>query len=618
MFNINKKVIPIYCSPLFLNEIKKDDFTIDFLNKIKNKFNTADFNEIIISKNTAIKKVLIDEEAKKILAKYPELIKKMSEIASEINLKKPGTMNFNAFETDLINKIGLATYLATDNNANKVLFISANPINKKIFKGLDFTISVITTEIGHGIFSYGGVGKYITDITPLLSEYCNVLLLGWDPLNKLVGQEKNYGKTLRLKGFFWPKPKGYETVKQAKKTSLEMIDYLQKEEDLKAVFFNVWYNSGAVPDFKRKHPTIPVFSIFHSVQPAKPFKAKDLGGEIGFKESCDMEKNYLDADAIITISEGNKKEIVSEYKKFYPDLDINIIEKKVQKILHGIHVNKIPKSDKTEFLALMQEYLKRYPKKDPALTAEENKVLNEKILTDLKNKKILLFVGRLAGQKGLDLLVDAIDKMKEPAILVAVATDPDNPDMKELAEKLLPKHPKIFWIPEFIKDPKKLDLIWTGADIFCCPSVNEPFGFVLVEANKANMPVVAFKDAGGPDEIIKEGVNGFLAKQKDTVGYAKILDRLVANKTELDQVRATSFKYFADHFDIRKNTATETFQLFFTEIMKKEQEKFEIKIADLKAQGVVKLKVNTEEFREKFGGLMQAKLLSENKIELNL
>jgi glycosyltransferase involved in cell wall biosynthesis len=53
----------------------------------------------------------------------------------------------------------------------------------------------------------------------------------------------------------------------------------------------------------------------------------------------------------------------------------------------------------------------------------------------------------------------------------------------------------------------------------------EPFGQVVLEGMSAGLPVVASR-AGGPEEIISDGVNGLLYPPGDVIALAQILVRL--------------------------------------------------------------------------------------------
>jgi glycosyltransferase involved in cell wall biosynthesis len=83
----------------------------------------------------------------------------------------------------------------------------------------------------------------------------------------------------------------------------------------------------------------------------------------------------------------------------------------------------------------------------------------------------------------------------------------------------------IHWVP-WIGD--ELPDYYGAADVFVCPSLYEPFGLMVLEALATGTPVVA-THKGGPKEIIRNGVDGFVADPLDRQTFAKrILQVLLA------------------------------------------------------------------------------------------
>ncbi len=75
--------------------------------------------------------------------------------------------------------------------------------------------------------------------------------------------------------------------------------------------------------------------------------------------------------------------------------------------------------------------------------------------------------------------------------------------------------------------------IYTNSNIFVLNSYKidkweEFFGITLLEAMAAKLPIVA-TDCVGPKELVINGKNGFLVKQKDSENFYKSLKILVEN-----------------------------------------------------------------------------------------
>ena len=117
----------------------------------------------------------------------------------------------------------------------------------------------------------------------------------------------------------------------------------------------------------------------------------------------------------------------------------------------------------------------------------------------------ILFIGRMAVQKGPDLLLAALPRVKEQfwGIEVIMAGDGGmRPWLQERASTMgLPVR-----FPGYITDAEYVRLL-TAADLVVIPSRNEPFGIVLPEAWSAGNPVVAC-DVGGLHENIEQRRDG--------------------------------------------------------------------------------------------------------------
>jgi len=123
-----------------------------------------------------------------------------------------------------------------------------------------------------------------------------------------------------------------------------------------------------------------------------------------------------------------------------------------------------------------------------------------------------LFAGRVTRQKGLHLLLAAAHRINPRYQLVIVASSPDTPEMgaevAELAERVRSERGNLVSIGRFIPLEDLIHL-YTGAAVFVCPSVYEPFGLVNLEAMACETAVVASR-VGGIPEIVVEGETGYL------------------------------------------------------------------------------------------------------------
>ena len=135
-----------------------------------------------------------------------------------------------------------------------------------------------------------------------------------------------------------------------------------------------------------------------------------------------------------------------------------------------------------------------------------------------ENTLVLLAMGRFVAWKGFDLLIEATASLKtdKPFCLWIVGDGPMREDLLQKTKRHFAETDpgKVRFFP-FAEDVRPY--LW-AADLFVQPSFYVPgsggpegFSLALVEALAAGLPAVAF-DCGGAPDIIKEGVNGWLAE----------------------------------------------------------------------------------------------------------
>jgi starch synthase len=71
-----------------------------------------------------------------------------------------------------------------------------------------------------------------------------------------------------------------------------------------------------------------------------------------------------------------------------------------------------------------------------------------------------------------------------------------------------PNAAKIVWIENMVTKQEAIQL-YSHCEVFCCPSVYEPFGIINLEAMACRAPVVA-SAVGGILEVVVDGQTGYL------------------------------------------------------------------------------------------------------------
>ena len=125
----------------------------------------------------------------------------------------------------------------------------------------------------------------------------------------------------------------------------------------------------------------------------------------------------------------------------------------------------------------------------------------------MDNEKIILYVGRLVYEKGIQHLIAAMPKILSnynDAKLIIVGKGGMLDELKAETSNL-GLDSKVYFTGYM--DSKKIQKMYKCADVAVFPSTYEPFGIVALEAMLAGVPTVV-SDIGGLDEIVLHGVDG--------------------------------------------------------------------------------------------------------------
>ena len=125
----------------------------------------------------------------------------------------------------------------------------------------------------------------------------------------------------------------------------------------------------------------------------------------------------------------------------------------------------------------------------------------------MDNEKIILYVGRLVYEKGVQHLIAAMPKILSnynDAKLIIAGRGGMMDELRAEASNL-GLNDKIYFTGYL--NSKQVQKMYKCADVAVYPSTYEPFGIVALEAMLAGVPTVV-SDVGGLDEIVTHGVDG--------------------------------------------------------------------------------------------------------------
>jgi len=344
-------------------------------------------------------------------------------------------------------------------------------------------VDVITKEYPPEI--YGGAGVHVTELVKALRRDIEVVV-------RAFGQPRDEQDT-----FSYAVPQELSGANATLQTLGVDLQIAQDVAGADVVHSHTWYANGAGQYAKLLHG-VPHVVTAHSLEPLRPWKAEQLGG--GYRVSSWIERNaFAEADAVIAVSDGMKRDIL----RSYPSLD----ESRVSTVYNGIDLEK--------WKPLEDDALVRSLGIDP-------------------DRPSVVFVGRITRQKGLPYLLRAARLLPKDVQLVLAAGAPDTPgilaEVTEGVRALQEERSGVVWLDRLLSQ-QELSAALTAATVFVCPSVYEPLGIVNLEAMACGAAVVGTATGGIP-EVIVDGETGRLvpiAQADDGTGTPLDPDRFVAD-----------------------------------------------------------------------------------------
>jgi starch synthase len=369
-------------------------------------------------------------------------------------------------------------------------------------------VALLTREYPPDV--YGGAGTHVEYLARELRRLAEVSVHCWG------SPRDEPGVTSHEPWAALSDPKPESTALQAMSIDLAMSAAVKGAD---VVHSHTWYaNFGG--HLSKLMWSIPHVVTVHSLEPLRPWKSEQLGG--GYALSMFCERTAIEAaDGVIAVSHGVRDDIL----KCYPD----VRPERVHVVHNGI---------------------------DPQIYSKQP---SEETLTRLgvdTKRPFALFNGRITRQKGLPLLLAAALKMDPSHQLVIAASSPDTPEIAAevaaLAERVRSERGNLVWIGRFL--PREdLIALHSGAAVFVCPSIYEPFGLVILEGMACESAVVASR-VGGIPEIVVEGETGHLVDYNPddpetfTSGLATRIDELLSDPAEAAKMGKAGRQRVLDHF----------------------------------------------------------------------
>jgi len=164
---------------------------------------------------------------------------------------------------------------------------------------------------------------------------------------------------------------------------------------------------------------------------------------------------------------------------------------------------------------------------------------------DSNKTPVLAVAARFVAKKGIDIFIRAIrllvDRGCSFRAIIAGAGEEDV-KLRQLVSDL-----KLNETIEFTGWLEDKVAFYDSVDIFCLPSLHEPFGIVILEAFAHGLPVIS-SDSEGPSEIIRHNENGLIVARGDAQALAVAMEKLLADKALADALSKSGLNTVQTHY----------------------------------------------------------------------
>ncbi|PVX26593.1 MAG: hypothetical protein CW691_00900 [Candidatus Bathyarchaeum sp.] len=230
-------------------------------------------------------------------------------------------------------------------------------------------------------------------------------------------------------------------------------------------------------------------------------------------------------------------------------------EKVLSKVTSRLHKKTISKCD---LLVTITDQVKKFYSK----VFDETRIWTIPLGVDTKQFKPseegqqkegieISFAGYLYKLKGAKYLLEAmniVSKEHEDVTLRIAGDGPEKLHLIKLSEALKIQDKVIF---EGVVPHNMMPSFYQRCDIFCFPTLGEPFGKAVIEAMSCAKPVIA-SNSGGPAEIIKNEKTGLLVPPAQPEILATKINELLDDQTKIKQMGANARKTVIEKYSWEK------------------------------------------------------------------
>lgn len=191
--------------------------------------------------------------------------------------------------------------------------------------------------------------------------------------------------------------------------------------------------------------------------------------------------------------------------------------------------------------------------KSPKLLAVHNGIedVGKPLISDFGHDKFerhlnLIMVGRFAVPKEQMQLIKAVEKINKEYPNSVFLTLVGDGELFEGAEQYVNTH-GLKNVISLLGERIDINELLVQNDVFCLISNYEGLPISIIEAMRAGLPVIA-SDVGGNNELVKDGLNGFLVERGNSEQLVERISFLLEHKEILRELGQKSREFYLKEF----------------------------------------------------------------------
>lgn len=167
------------------------------------------------------------------------------------------------------------------------------------------------------------------------------------------------------------------------------------------------------------------------------------------------------------------------------------------------------------------------------------------------NDFLIATTGSLIKRKGIDLIIDAVQQLKQQAVPIRLVVIGEGEQRNKIEQqvKRLDLGKAVFLLGE---QRNVIGLLRNNVDVFVSAAREEVFGLVLAEAGLAGLPVIA-PNIGGIPTVVENEVTGLLVAPESSHAISKAISTLYKNPPLRMQLGNAGRKHVLENFTIERN-----------------------------------------------------------------